>query len=234
MLSRPGDEPGHGVDGNELTVDRRVLNIVLVEPELGIERALTQHLQRHAGVVRHFRDGARALQAVPRLRADFVLIAQTLPDLSGEDCAQKLATLIPQAPRLVYSIHEDSEQLFKSTPGGVSGYVLKRTPPEHLLAPIEELIGAGRLTTARVSESVRRYFSSLAFQLESGQHDHAMSRLTRREKEILDCLSKGHLDKEIADALGISAWTVHGHIKNIFEKLQVHSRIEAVLKYLHK
>ena len=61
-----------------------------------------------------------------------------------------------------------------------------------------------------------------------------MGKLTPREKEILDHLSKGYLDKEIAHALGISVWTVHGHLKKIFEKLQVHSRTEAVVKYLQK
>lgn len=234
IQSHPFGAPSNGDEFKQTSPGARNFHIALVEADSGIERALTHHLQRYSGMVLQFSDGMRALQAVPRQRVDFALINHALPDMSGEDCARRLLAFSPQLPCLVYSAYEDSEQLFKSTPGGVSGYLLKRTAPDHLLAPIDELVSAGAVTTAQISERVRQYFGSLTFRLESGQHDHVLSRLTRREKEILECLSKGYLDKEIADVLGISAWTVHGHIKNLFEKLGVHSRIEAVLKYLHK
>jgi DNA-binding NarL/FixJ family response regulator len=216
-----------------LSNSARALNVVIVESEPGISLALAGLLQRYRAAVLDFADANRALAQVPQRRADLVLVNHSLPGLSGEEFVERLAIIAPHAARIVYSIHEDSEQLFKSTPGGASGYLLKRTPPEHLLAPIENLLAAGSVSNAAMSESVRQYFQAVTLALETGQ-PQPMSRLTRREKEIMDCLSKGYLDKEIASALGISAWTVHGHIKNIFEKLGVHSRIEAVLKYLHK
>jgi DNA-binding NarL/FixJ family response regulator len=204
-----------------------------VESEPGVSRALTGILQRYHAAVLHFADANRALSQIPQSRADLVLVNHSLAGLSGEEFIEGLAILAPHAARIVYSIHEDSEELFKSTPGGASGYLLKRTPPEHLLAPIESLLAAGSISNAAMSESIREYFQAVTLALQTGQ-PQPISRLTPREKEIMDCLSKGYLDKEIAGALGISAWTVHGHIKNIFEKLGVHSRIEAVLKYLHK
>ncbi len=79
----------------------------------------------------------------------------------------------------------------------------------------------------------KSYFKQL-LQPRSNHMASAIGRLTRRESEVLALLSKGCVDKEIAQALGISAWTVHGHIKNIFERLQVRTRTEAVVRYLEK
>ena len=208
--------------------------IAVVESDDGVFHALTGLLQRHGRTIVRCRDARQALTRLPSQNATLALINHSLPDQTGEECAEKLALIAPSSARIVYSIHEDSEALFKSTPGGASGYLLRRTAPEHFLAPIEDILASGQMSVDRISEGVRHYFRTLTLALEAGQHHHQLSRLTRREKEIMDCLSKGYLDKEIAGALGISTWTVHGHIKNIFAKLGVHSRIEAVLQYLHK
>jgi DNA-binding NarL/FixJ family response regulator len=163
-----------------------------------------------------------------------VLVNQVLPDKAGTEFAQALETCAPRVAVVVYSVYEDSSQLFMATPGGASAYLLKRTRAEELLAPIERLLAGGPLSHSQISEHVRQYFHGAALSLQSGEHHHEMGLLTRREKEILDCLSKGQVDKQIADTLGISPWTVHGHVKNIFGKLRVHSRTEAVVKYLRK
>jgi DNA-binding NarL/FixJ family response regulator len=214
--------------------NRKAPLIAVVESERGLGQALEWHLGGLAASVRLLANGAEALREVPRQHFHLALVNHTLPDASGAECAEQLGHLAPRTPVLIYSAHEDSEQLFKSTPGGAFGYVLKRTAPEHLLAPIEGLFADGTLSAERVGEQVRRYFQTVTASLQAPQRLHEMSRLTPRETQILDCLSKGYLDKEIAGALGISAWTVHGHLKNIFAKLGVHSRIEAVVKYLQK
>jgi DNA-binding NarL/FixJ family response regulator len=141
---------------------------------------------------------------------------------------------MPELPALIYSVYEDSDQLFKATPGGATGYLLKRTPPEQMLEPIAGLLSQGPLKPQLIVQQVKQYFQNVTTLLQSGESIHEMGKLTPREKEILGYLSKGYLDKEIAQSLGISVWTVHGHLKNIFEKLQVHSRTEAVVKYLQK
>lgn len=209
------------------------LRIALVDEDRGLRLALTHHLAARATVLA-FASGEEALREVPRRRVHFVLVNQALPDTVGTECAQALETTAPRLAVVVYSAYEDSNQLFMSTPGGASAYLLKRTRTEELLAPIEKLLATGPLSHGQISEHVRQYFYGAALSLQFGEHPHEMDRLTPREKEILDCLSKGYLDKEIADALGISPWTVHGHVKNIFGKLDVHSRTAAVVKYLHK
>lgn len=212
---------------------RPPFRIALVEGERGLRGSLARHLGLVASVV-GFDSGEDALREIPRQRVHFVLVNQVLPDQAGTQFARALETCAARLAVVVYSVYEDSSQLFMSTPGGASAYFLKRTSPDRLLAPIEKLLAEGPLSHEHISEHVRHYFYGAALSLQSGEHHHEMGLLTPREKEILDCLSKGYVDKEIADALRISPWTVHGHIKNVFGKLDVHSRTAAVVKYLHK
>jgi DNA-binding NarL/FixJ family response regulator len=208
------------------------VRVGLVEPERGLQRALARHLSGMASV-HGFSSGEEGLRGIPRQRIDLVLVNEVLPDMAAAQFANAMKRFSRRLPVVVYSSYEDSNQLFLSVPGGALAYLLKRTPPEQLLAPIEGLLEDGTFSHDKISEHVRQYFD-LRFLWRSGE-DHAwMGLLTPREKQILNCLSKGYVDKEIADELGISAWTVHGHVKNIFEKLNVHSRTAAVVKYLHK
>jgi DNA-binding NarL/FixJ family response regulator len=145
-----------------------------------------------------------------------------------------LKPIAPNVMGLLLSVYEDSEQLFKSTPGGAGSYMLRRTSPTQILAPIAAAWEKGVFTREEIAESVRHYFEAAVVSLPVGGSAHELVNLTPREHEILGLLSKGHPDKEIAEILRISTWTVHGHLKKIFEKLHAHNRTDAVVKYLHK
>jgi DNA-binding NarL/FixJ family response regulator len=136
---------------------------------------------------------------------------------------------------MLFSVYADSGQLFKCSPGGALGYLFKRTPPERMLEP---LLNASTRPSSPpeqyLSAVALSYFQQVLSRLELKPSSSRLAGLTPRESQILEYLSKGFPDKEIAGAVGISAWTVHGHLKSIFEKLQVHNRLEAVLKYLNK
>jgi DNA-binding NarL/FixJ family response regulator len=152
--------------------------------------------------------------------------------LAMTDSFHRLQHVAPDWSVLSYSVHEDSEQLFMATPGGATGYLLKRTSPDKILEP---LIGSPSPPSLdQIALGVRRYFEHLVASLPARDTVPELATLTEREQQVLSFLSKGYVDKEIADALRISVWTVHGHVKNIFEKLGVHSRTEAVVKYLQK
>jgi DNA-binding NarL/FixJ family response regulator len=155
-------------------------------------------------------------------------------DVTAAEFSSKLRRLAPTLPILFFTIHEDSDQLFKATPGGASGYMLKRTSPERLFEPIVGALEDGVLSADRIALHVRRYFQDLVGSLSILESSPGVARLTHREHDILNLLSKGYLDKEIAEALGISLWTVHGHLKKIYEKLGVHTRTEAAVRYLQK
>jgi DNA-binding NarL/FixJ family response regulator len=147
-------------------------------------------------------------------------------------CFEELQRVRPGLVVLSYSVFSDADQLFKSTPGGAAVYMLKRTAPNRLFEPIAELTGT--LTREQIASHVRNYFHQLSAMLPSGPPFWKLGKLTPREHEVLALLSEGDLVKEIAGTLGISNWTVQGHVKSIFEKLDVHSRTEAVIKYLQR
>jgi DNA-binding NarL/FixJ family response regulator len=133
----------------------------------------------------------------------------------------------------MYSVYSEGNHMFVSTPGGAESYLLKRVVPEHLLDPILKMDDRTDVSNENLTRRIRSYFEG-SQQAHHHPDDPGLAKLTRREREVLALLSKGRVDKEIAQALGISAWTVHGHIKNIFERLKVRTRTEAVVRYLEK
>ena len=133
-----------------------------------------------------------------------------------------------------FGIYEESDWIFHSITGVNAGYYLRRRPPLEWFDPILEAARETDFTLDRLDRHIRKYFQTLFAVTRPSEEVQDMATLTQREREILVCLSKGYQDKEIADALKISVWTVHGHVKNVFEKLGVHSRTEAVVKYLQK
>jgi DNA-binding NarL/FixJ family response regulator len=209
-------------------------SVVFIEPDAGIRFALAACANSQEGFRcdTTFAGAAEALREMPRRRVDLALANHDVPDEQGVARLEELQRVRPCLTVLSYSVFEDADQLFKSTPGGAVVYMLKRTSPCRIFEPIAKL--AGSATHEQIASHVREYFQHLSALLPSGPPFWKLAKLTPREHEILAFLSKGDLIKEIADTLGISNWTVHDHVKRIFEKLNVHTRTEAVIKYLQK
>jgi DNA-binding NarL/FixJ family response regulator len=210
--------------------------LALIEPDAGIRQALAYYVDRHPGFrcAAAFGSAAAAFEGISRSAPQLVLVNHHLPDMEGPRCVDRLRPLVRGRPCLLFSVYEDSVELFKSTTGGSAGYLLKRTLPDQLLAPLSDSALPESLSSRQISRRVWKYFQELLVPLQSGDAAAEMEKLSPRECQVLDCLSRGYVDKEIAATLGISAWTVHGHLKNIFEKLGAHSRTEAVVKYLQR
>jgi DNA-binding NarL/FixJ family response regulator len=230
------DEPGSS--GPEIIQGRAVgkLPVFILEPDRGLGRALRDGVnqQPNCRAVALYSRAADALVELARDPRGLLLLNQTLDGLSGTDFLARLRHLSPRLPALVYSVYDDSDQLFKSTPGGAVGYLLRRTPPNRILEPLEDWRSSEGPRGQELTSRALSYFQRLIGSPVASGNSLEMARLTARELEILGLLSKGFLDKEIARTLQISAWTVHGHAKNIFGKLGVHTRTEAVVKYLQK
>ena len=124
------------------------------------------------------------------------------------------------------TVFEDSESVFKALEAGACGYLVKRTPAHDLLAALRQVHGGGAPMTGRVARMVVQSFQRM------GSSKRETENLTPREREILEHLAEGDLCKEIAEKLDLSLRTVHTHLKNIYEKLHVRSRTQAVLKYI--
>jgi DNA-binding NarL/FixJ family response regulator len=232
----------HTLDGDSLQQPhsepdstRNLACILLVETDPGIRNALSQCINRHEGYCCVACPTASAARRQSAAREPALcLVNRDLAGKMGLPNSDQIGTLVEGIPAVSYGAHMDSEELFALTPGGASGYVLKRTAPERILEPVLGVLSGGRVAAETLLQSSQSYFQRL---LQSGPTEKASSKavpLTQREQDVLSLMSKGYVDKEIAPALGISNWTVHEHVKRIFEKFQVHSRTEAVLAYLQK
>jgi RNA polymerase sigma factor (sigma-70 family) len=202
------------------------LEIVLVEDDPAVRAGLqlligTSPSCRCAGA---FASGEEALKKLSGITADVVLMDINLPGMSGIECIQRLRMEQPNLQIMMLTVFEDHDRIFQSLSAGASGYLLKQTPPTKLLESILELHQGGAPMSTQIARRVVEAFR------ESSSRENASSALSPREREIIALLAKGYLYKEIATALGLSVETIRTHLHNIYEKLHVRSRTEAVMK----
>jgi DNA-binding NarL/FixJ family response regulator len=209
-------------------------HVLVVELDAGIRQALCWSIDQQAGFVSVPCDSTASFTYALKLhKPRMVLLNRNMAGRIGFKSAGAVTPILPGVPALTYSVHADGDHMFISTPGGAGSYLVKRVKPDRLLEPILKVASRSELMTEDFPQRVKYYFQQL-LQLHPSHDSLALAKLTHREQEVMQLLSKGCVDKEIAQAMGISLWTVHGHIKNIFERLQVRTRTEAVIRYLEK
>ena len=175
-----------------------------------------------------------AVAALPTSNARLVLVSRDLVERPGGDGIEAIRRAAPRSAVFAIGAYEESNYIFHSVTGVKTGYCMRRVAPDRLFEPMARFAHEATFDHGLISEEIKHYFKGLFDLPAGGGRETEFANLTGREREILLCLSKGYTDKEIADALSISVWTVHGHAKKIFEKLNVHSRTEAVIKFLQK
>ena len=216
------------------------VNVFVVEPDGTVAVSLRELTNQAPGFVcrRSVPDIASLRELGQGDEPGLLLVNRGLPGFSGEELDACFKQRFPGCPVVAFSTFEDSEQLFNSTAGSHYGYYLHRTPPGQVLHLLEEKIPSAnrvlRLDTVSLSRWVRHYFKKQVDFLAGGPGEDTLPHLTPREHQVMNHLCRGALDKEIAEWLHISAWTVHNHLKNIYEKLSVQNRTEAVMEYLQK
>lgn len=208
--------------------------VIILEADAGIRRALQWCVSQQPGFQAVPCASPELLtQALAIHKPSLVLLNRSLAERVGVTFVNGPVAVRPGALALGYSVSVDGDQMFVSTPGGAEGYMLKRVKPSGLFDPVLAVVRPAGSAGEDFSGAVRSYFKEL-LRLRFDGATSALARLTPRENDVLALLAKGCVDKEIAQALGISVWTVHGHIKKIFERLQVRTRTEAVVRYLEK
>ena len=170
-----------------------------------------------------FEDCLNLLRDIEDTRPDVVLMDIQMPGINGIEAVKMLREKYPDLKILMQTIFEDNEKIFQSILAGASGYILKNTSPSRILDFIKETYEGGAPMSPSVATKVLKIVSS-----QSTPETVKTFNLTEREKEVLSCLVKGMSYKLIADACFISIDTVRGHIRNIYEKLHVHSKGEAI------
>jgi DNA-binding NarL/FixJ family response regulator len=175
-----------------------------------------------------FRTMEDALAGVDASRPDVILTDIGLPGMNGIDGTRILNERFPAVPILVLTVYGDDENVFNAICAGASGYLLKNTPPALLLKSIAEVVDGGAPMSPGVARRVVTLFRDFR------PPERASYRLTPHEIELLKLMVDGHHYKTAAHEMGISTNTVSFHLKHIYQKLQVHSKTEAVAKALRE
>lgn len=205
------------------------IQVAIVEDNESVRENLAAIIESTPGFrcAAAYADAEEALLQFSAGAAEVVLMDINLPGKSGVDCVRELKTRFPSVHIIMLTIEEDSRRVFESLQAGASGYLVKHLPPARILEAIREVHAGGAPMSSQIARLVVQSFQK------PPAPDDGVRALTPREEEILDQLSKGYRSKEIGDALGISTLTVNTHIRNIYEKLHVRSRAEAVARFLH-
>jgi DNA-binding NarL/FixJ family response regulator len=203
------------------------IKVAIVDDDEGIRTSLATLIRRATTfkLTGDYPDAETALKEIPRNPPDVALMDINLPGIKGPECVRQLKAQLPAVQFLMLTVYEDSESLFNSLKAGASGYLLKRTASARLLEAIRDVHAGGSPMTPQLARRVVQFFTKPA-------EAASVASLTPGEKEFLDQLANGYAYKEIADRMKISIDTVRSYVRTVYEKLHVHSRTEAVVKYL--
>lgn len=206
------------------------IRTVLIEDVVSYAEALRNYIAisnsgvECAGV---FTSAEEALQHIPKHPPDVAVVDINLPGMSGIELVARLKETCPGVLCLILTTYEDGAPIFDALKAGASGYILKRAPAQEIVSAIIQVHQGGSPMSPQIARRVVNFFHNRPPADE-------LDVLSEREREVLQLLSEGSMYKEIAGHLNISIDTVRSHVRKIYEKLHVHSRTGAVLKYFGK
>ena len=204
---------------------RQTIRVLIVDDDTEIRNGLRWVIDHSAGFVCVGAHGRfdDALATIEDDAPDVVLMDIGMPEKSGIECVEILKEKYPDIQCLMLTVHSDDEKIFQSLRVGAVGYMLKKTPSEALLAAIRDAYAGGAPMSTEVARKVLGYF-------QQQKNDKLFTSLSKRELDVLQALIDGYTYKAIADKLFVSTNTVSFHLRNIYAKLHVRSRAEAVAK----
>jgi len=170
--------------------------------------------------------GEDALQVIPAAKPKVILMDIFMPGISGIACTAQLKIALPQTQVLIFTASDDPELIFPALEAGADGYLIKQAQPSEVHKALLGVLNGEVPMTSGIARRVAEHFRK------GSNLPHQEMRLSNREREILVMLSKGYSNKEIAAELKLSIATIHSYLKNVYEKMHVHSRTQAVAKYL--
>lgn len=205
------------------------IRVALVEDQGGLRESLAKTLTGVPGItfLAACANAEQALEELPPLQPRVVLMDINLPGMSGVECVRLLVERIPNVLVVMLTVFDNTEAIFNSLKSGACGYLHKPVRGREIVAAIREVAAGGSPMSARIARMVVQAFSNPPPRPTVAQPEMS---LTERERAVLELILEGFPYKQIADRLDLSVYTVNFHIRNIYDKLQVHSRAEAVAK----
>lgn len=200
------------------------IRVAIVEDDVILREAFVDALELDAGIhVQGAYSSAEEFLERPNL-ADVVIMDLNLPGMNGIECTHRAKERLPAMQVLVCTVQDDDDSLFNAFCAGATGYLLKDARPAEVVDAVKTLFAGGSPMSPGIARRVLASFSAPRKQAKE------IELLSEREREVLERLAKGHRYKEIADGLHLSIETVRTHIRNLYDKLQVSSRTDALNK----
>ena len=208
----------------------KVIRVAIVEDDGPLKKILVDALEESGDIkiLGTFSDAESAVKQMPALKPDVAVVDIGLPGMDGVECVRRLKPQLPTTQFMMFTVYEDNQRLYAALAAGATGYLLKRASRKQLAEAVREIYEGGSPITSNIARKL-----VLSFQPQERQgKDTEQVKLGPRENEILGLLAQGYSYKEIADQLQLSVRTIGSHIRSIYEKLHVHSRSQAVAKFL--
>lgn len=211
----------------------RTIRVVLADDHAVVREGTRQLLEREKDitVVGEASDGQEAIELVESLQPDVVVMDVRMPSVGGVDATKVIKERFPNVEVLVMSAYDDDEFVFALLEAGASGYLLKTAPVKELVKAIHEVAEGQSALDPVVARKVLRQFTEGPTR---NKRDEMAEALTEREQEVLELLAESKTNREIGDVLSISDRTVQTHLSNIFHKMGVSRRTEAVLAAIRR
>ena len=216
-----------------MNVTAEVIRVLIVDDHALYRRGLLTVLGTEDGieVVGEAADGIEAVDQAEETLPDVIVMDVSMPKRGGIDACRVIKQRVPSARILMLTSSDDEANLFEAVRAGANGYLLKDVPPEEVAAGIRGVFHGQSLLSPMMATKLLTEFAQISQRetVPAPTPGHELPRLTDRELEILKLVARGRLNREIATELFIAENTVRNHIRNILDKLQMHSRMEAAM-----
>ena len=217
----------HTIMGSDAT--NMTISVSIVEDDAPLRAIYAKWLKQAEGfrLLSQFGDGLQALAALPQEQPDVVLMDINLPGLNGVECVRQLKAKMPTTQFVMITVYEDPDRVFHALAAGATGYLLKDTGREELLAALRDVHRGGSPMSSGIARKVVQCFQKPP----PAGPEAELQKLSTREQEVLELVARGYLLKEICEAMKLSQHTVDTYLRRIYEKLHVHSRSQAAAVY---
>ena len=204
-----------------------MIKVAIVEDDAPFRKSLRRVIESRPDLtcVGECATGAEAMECIPRDKPEVVLMDLNLPDFSGAEVTDRLKVQLPDISVVVLTVYNDADHIFKALRAGACGYLLKQATAQEILDAIADAYRGGAPMTSEIARKVIAAFR------EPAPAESPADALAPREREILELVANGYANKEIADQLSLTLSTVCWYLHQIYKKLHVQSRVQAVNKF---